>query len=65
MKRTTTLTASLDWISGSGSGEGSRVLAMIVSMLKGLLYNALGFGVLIGFWYLISRITNYELPTPD
>jgi nitrate/nitrite transport system permease protein len=64
MKRTTTLTASLEWISGNGSGEGNWALAKIVSMLKGLFYNALGFGILVGIWYIISRITNNELPTP-
>lgn len=64
MKRTTTLTASLEWIHGNGSGEGNKIFITIVSMLKGLLYNVLGFGVLVGVWYIVNRITNNELPTP-
>jgi nitrate/nitrite transport system permease protein len=64
MKRTTTLTASLEWFNGGASGEGNKILAKALSVLQGLLFNALGFGVLIGIWYIVSVITKYELPTP-
>jgi nitrate/nitrite transport system permease protein len=64
MKKTTTLTASLEWFREGSPIDGGRIVSNIVSILKGLMYNVLGFGVLIGIWYIISRITNYELPTP-
>lgn len=58
------MTASLEWFNGSAAGDGNTFLIKTVATLKGLLFNVLGFGVLIGIWYLVSRITNYELPTP-
>jgi len=66
MKRTTTLTPTLnrDWFS-KGEGDGGNIfLTKFISMLKGLLFNALGFGVLIGIWYLVSLVTKGDLPTP-
>jgi nitrate/nitrite transport system permease protein len=64
MKRTSTLTASLEWFNGNTNAEGNKILSKIFSILKDLTFNAMGFGVLIGVWYIISRITNNELPTP-
>jgi nitrate/nitrite transport system permease protein len=67
MKRTTTLTATLsrDWFgSGEGTSGGAIILKKIISILNGLFFNTLGFGVLIGFWYIISLITKGELPAP-
>lgn len=66
MKRTTTLTPTLnrDWF-GKGEGDGGNIfLIKFISILKGLLYNTLGFGVLIGIWYLVSIVTKGDLPTP-
>jgi nitrate/nitrite transport system permease protein len=67
MKRTSTLTATLtrDWFRrGEGESGGTYVLNKFISILKGLFFNFLGFGVLVGFWYIICLITKGELPTP-
>ena len=66
MKRSSTLTASItrEWFGGNDREEGNKIMVRVFDVLKGLLYNALGFGVLIGIWYIISLITKGELPTP-
>jgi len=64
MKRTTTLTAPLSGEMLEGAQTENRFLAQTVSLLKGFAFNALGFGVLIGLWYVVSLITKGELPTP-
>ncbi|MBA4057435.1 MAG: nitrate ABC transporter, permease protein, partial [Marivirga sp.] len=35
-----------------------------LSVIKNLLYSLTGFALLIGFWYMISKITEGGLPTP-
>src|SRR5688572_3375006 len=66
MKRALALTASMtrEWFGGSDTNVGGKFVAKAVSILKGLLYNVIGFSILISFWYLISLITKGELPTP-
>jgi nitrate/nitrite transport system permease protein len=66
MKRSSTLTASIsrEWFGRNESGEGNKFFARVFDVLKGLGYNFLGFGILIGFWYIVSLITKGELPTP-
>jgi nitrate/nitrite transport system permease protein len=66
MKRTFALTASMtrEWFGGSDASVGRNLLTKTVQVLKGLLYNVIGFGILILFWYLISLFTKGELPTP-
>jgi len=67
MKRTIALTSSLtsDLI-GNTSGENKLLVIFdgTLTILKNLVYSLLGFALLIGFWYLISRITEGGLPTP-
>jgi nitrate/nitrite transport system permease protein len=66
MKRTLAITASAtrEWFSGGNSGEANGFLLRVSGLLKALLYNLSGFAVLTAFWYVISIITKYELPTP-
>ncbi|RAW00076.1 nitrate ABC transporter permease [Pseudochryseolinea flava] len=66
MKRTTTLTATFtrDWFGGSNGETTNVFVAKLISIIKGLVFNALGFGILIGIWYLVSILTDGELPTP-
>lgn len=66
MKRTLSLTASVtrEWFGGSDATSGGKFVLKIVSVLKSLLYNIIGFSVLIAFWYMISLITKGDLPTP-
>jgi nitrate/nitrite transport system permease protein len=65
MKRTSTLTAPL---TGEVIAEGDSVINKIfnktISLLKSLSFTVLGFGLLIGLWYVVSLITKGELPTP-
>jgi nitrate/nitrite transport system permease protein len=67
MKRTIAITGSLtrEWFSGGREEDilGSIGFAL-VKIVKSLFYNALGFCVLIGMWYVISLVTKGELPTP-
>ncbi|MBL7856754.1 MAG: nitrate ABC transporter permease [Cyclobacteriaceae bacterium] len=66
MKRSSTLIATLDpgVMMEKDSGEANIFLPRALTVLKGLSYNLLGFTALIGLWYLISLITDGELPTP-
>ncbi len=66
MKRAIALTASLtrDWLGGEDATVGQNILAKVVRILKSLLYNVIGFSILVLFWYMISLITDGELPTP-
>jgi nitrate/nitrite transport system permease protein len=65
MRRTIALTLSSTRDLFSGSNEaGLMILAKIITLGKGLLFNVLGFGVLVGIWYIVSLITKEALPTP-
>jgi nitrate/nitrite transport system permease protein len=66
MKRTIALTASLtrEWFKGSEENQIHAILQKVISILKGLLYNLTGFGILVAAWYVISVITKGGLPTP-
>ena len=67
MKRTIALTASLttDLVRNNpAEGKLYPIVVRTLITLKNLFYSLLGFGALIGFWYLISRITEGGLPTP-
>jgi len=67
MKRTIALTATLTTdLLRQNSGEGRLYVALagIFSIIKNLMYSLLGFTLLTGFWYLISKITEGGLPTP-
>jgi nitrate/nitrite transport system permease protein len=67
MKRTVALTSSLTTdLIGNTPGENKLLLIFggTLTILKNLVYSLLGFALLIGFWYLISRITEGGLPTP-
>jgi nitrate/nitrite transport system permease protein len=67
MKRTIALTSSLTTdLIGNTPGENKLLLIFggTLTILKNLVYSLLGFALLIGFWYLISRITEGGLPTP-
>lgn len=41
-----------------------KIAVWFISALKSCLYGLLGFGVLIGAWYLVCLITEGEMPTP-
>jgi nitrate/nitrite transport system permease protein len=68
MRRALVLTASFtrELLSGGNdSSSGSVKIAFrFINGLKKLFYSVAGFGVLIGFWYIVSLITKGELPTP-
>lgn len=67
MKRTIALTASLttDLIrKNPAESKFYPILVRSLAALRNLVYSLLGFSALIGFWYLISRITEGGLPTP-
>jgi nitrate/nitrite transport system permease protein len=67
MKKSITLTTSLTTdLSESGrSSAGLHAgLARVLEAMKGLGYSLLGFTMLTGVWYLISKITEGGLPTP-
>jgi nitrate/nitrite transport system permease protein len=65
MRRTIALTMSSTRDLLSGNNEmGSVVLSKLLNVLTGLLFNILGFGVLIGIWYGVSILTDNALPTP-
>jgi nitrate/nitrite transport system permease protein len=66
MKRTLTLTASItrEWFAGRDAQNGNRIVTKMLSILESLFFNILGFGILIGLWYLVSLATKGELPTP-
>jgi nitrate/nitrite transport system permease protein len=67
MKRAIALTASLtrDWFKGGDEGNiGIDIVVHVISVLKFIFFNTIGFVVLILFWYLISLITKGGLPTP-
>ena len=65
MKRTSTLAApfSSDSLTENES-SGNIFVTKAISILKELSFNVLGFGVLVGLWYIVSLITKGELPTP-
>ena len=66
MKRTLTLTASLtrEWFAGRDGQTGNRIVSKVFSILESLFFNVLGFSVLVGLWYVVSLVTEGELPTP-
>src|SRR5688572_14789649 len=66
MKRTLTLTASItrEWFAGKDAQNGNKIVTKMLSILESLFFNILGFGILIGLWYLVSLATKGELPTP-
>jgi nitrate/nitrite transport system permease protein len=67
MKKSITLTTSL---ATDLSGRETSVTGMASALtsffeaIKGLGYTLLGFSILTGIWYLISKITEGGLPTP-
>lgn len=65
MKRTSTLAAPLpsDSLTENESSENIFVTKAL-AILKDLSFNVLGFGALVGLWYIVSLITKGELPTP-
>lgn len=67
MKRTIALTASLTTdliLQNKGEGKLYSTLAAAVTITRNFIYSLLGFALLIGFWHLISKITEGGLPTP-
>jgi nitrate/nitrite transport system permease protein len=66
MKRTLALsaTATREWLEGPETSISKNVTVKFVAVVKGFMFNALGFGILGLIWYLISMITNGELPAP-
>ncbi|HEY5915985.1 MAG TPA: nitrate ABC transporter permease [Chryseolinea sp.] len=67
MKKSITLTTSLTTdLSGRGRSVVSMppALASFFEALKGLGYTLVGFTMLTGVWYLMSKITEGGLPTP-
>jgi nitrate/nitrite transport system permease protein len=67
MKRTIALTSAIpSGIVRKDLKENRFFLAFngAFSVIKSLLYSLTGFALLIGFWYLISKITEGGLPTP-
>lgn len=66
MKRTLaiTATATREWFGAADASIGKNVLLRIVSALKAVMFNVLGFGILGLIWYIVSRITEGELPAP-
>jgi nitrate/nitrite transport system permease protein len=48
----------------SKTGASKVLLYKTGQILLGLLYSLIGFGMLVGFWYVISLITKGDLPTP-
>lgn len=63
MKRALTLTASFIR-EGRDVQTGNTIVTKLLSMLGNLFLNILGFGVLLGIWYLVSLFTEGGLPTP-
>jgi len=61
---TSLIRASTDSEQSQGSLLMKTILHKTVAVLLGLLYSLLGFGALIGFWYLVTVITKGELPSP-
>jgi nitrate/nitrite transport system permease protein len=59
-----TATATREWFGGPDASISKNMTAKLVSILKSIAFNVLGFGILGLFWYLISIITEGELPTP-
>ena len=65
MKRTSTLTAPItNEALVERAPVENRIMQKVTTVIHGLLFNVLGFGVLIGIWYVVSIITKGELPTP-
>jgi nitrate/nitrite transport system permease protein len=65
MKRTVAVTTTLKREGlGGGTIDPQLIRAGAVKVLKGLFFNAMGFGALAGIWYIVSLITEGELPTP-
>lgn len=65
MKRTVAVTTTLKREGfGGGTIDPQVIRAGAVKVLKGLFFNAMGFGALTGIWYIVSLITDGELPTP-
>jgi nitrate/nitrite transport system permease protein len=66
MKRTLaiTATATREWLEGSESSIGKNITSRFVSVVKSILFNMLGFGILGLLWHVVSITTNGELPTP-
>jgi nitrate/nitrite transport system permease protein len=66
MKRALTLTTTLtrDWLKGTEPGDGVNLLNRITGVMRSLMYNAIGLGCLVAFWYAVSVFTNGALPTP-
>jgi nitrate/nitrite transport system permease protein len=65
MRRTIALTLSSTRDLLTGNNEmGSVVLSKFLKVLTGLLFNILGFGVLVSIWYGVSILTENALPTP-
>lgn len=64
MKRTSTLTAPLSEEVSAGDSVLHKILNNTIDVFKSLSFTILGFGVLIGLWYVVSLITEGELPTP-
>jgi nitrate/nitrite transport system permease protein len=66
MKRTLaiTATATREWLEGPDASIGKNMTAKFISVVKAIMFNVLGFGILGLIWHLVSIITNGELPTP-
>jgi nitrate/nitrite transport system permease protein len=66
MKRTLaiTATATSDWLGGPDASIGKNMTVKIVSIVKAIMFNVLGFAILGLMWYGVSLITAGELPTP-
>jgi nitrate/nitrite transport system permease protein len=66
MKRAFALTASFarEWFAPSDENITGLVMYRVSEILKAIFYNVIGLSALIGFWYVISLITEGQLPTP-
>lgn len=66
MKRTLaiTATATREWFGSPDTSIVKNVLTRMISVLKALMFNVLGFGILGLIWYVVSIVTKGELPAP-
>lgn len=65
MKRAlTTLTLTREWLADGDSSFFKSAVGVLMSVLKTILFNVLGFAILAAIWHGVSIITDGELPTP-
>jgi nitrate/nitrite transport system permease protein len=66
MRRTLAFTASLtrEWFAASDENITALIMYRVTATLKAIFYNLAGLSALVAFWYVISVITEGQLPTP-